>query len=210
MSQKILNKRSSVVVDGNPKLPTAEQMEYGEIAVNFAAGYETLSILNDSGIVETFSSDTVRHREMGAFSASVISEIEANEYTTALAVTDLNERISSLSGLTPSGLTEHIENTTIHVTQENKNTWNGKQNAISDLSTIRNNATSGASAYTGLTAHTANTQLHLPSVTSSDNGKTLQVVNGVWSLSEPIQLYSGGADPDPSIGNDGDLYLQTE
>ena len=46
------------------------------------------------------------------------------------------------------GYIAHSANTGIHVTTADKNTWNGKQDAISDLSTIRNNAQSGASAYT--------------------------------------------------------------
>lgn len=39
-----------------------------------------------------------------------------------------------------SDLTSHIENTTVHVTSDEKTTWSGKQDAISDLETIRSNA----------------------------------------------------------------------
>ena len=45
-----------------------------------------------------------------------------------------------------SDLTTHTSNSDIHVTAANKSTWNGKQDAISDLSTIRSNASAGASA----------------------------------------------------------------
>lgn len=45
----ILNKRSSVVNDdGTPKIPTSDQLQYGEIAINYADGVETLSIKNSS------------------------------------------------------------------------------------------------------------------------------------------------------------------
>jgi len=47
----------------------------------------------------------------------------------------------------------------------------------------------------------------LPTVTASDNGKVLQVVNGTWSLVMPTAIYSGTSAPNSSIGNDGDLYL---
>ena len=49
----ILNKRSNAVnVDGTPKIPTSGQLQYGEIAINYAAGVETLSIKNsDNNIV---------------------------------------------------------------------------------------------------------------------------------------------------------------
>ena len=40
----VRNIRSSAVVDGKPKLPTSNQLDFGEIAVNYAKGYETLSL----------------------------------------------------------------------------------------------------------------------------------------------------------------------
>ena len=58
------------------------------------------------------------------------------------------------------------------------------------------------------TAHTGNTEIHLPAVTSSDNGKILQVVNGVWTAVDPVTVYNGAASPLDSFGNDGDIYLQ--
>ncbi len=50
----------------------------------------------------------------------------------------------------------------------------------------------------------------LPSVSSSDNGKILQVVNGTWTAVTPTQVYSGTAAPNDANGSDGDLYVQTE
>lgn len=47
MSITVLNKRSNVVLeDGSPKIPTADQLNYGEIAINYASGVETLSTKN--------------------------------------------------------------------------------------------------------------------------------------------------------------------
>ena len=40
----------------------------------------------------------------------------------------------------------HIADTTIHVTSTDKTTWNGKQDAISDIATIRSGAADGATA----------------------------------------------------------------
>ena len=48
--------KSKVIENGAPKLPTASDLHFGEIAVNYAKGYETLSIKNDSGDVVTFKS----------------------------------------------------------------------------------------------------------------------------------------------------------
>lgn len=49
----------------------------------------------------------------------------------------------------------------------------------------------------------------LPSVSSSDNGKILMVVNGAWSLVLPSTIYSGNASPSNANGNNGDIYLQS-
>lgn len=57
MGQKLQNKRSASVVNDLPKLPVPSQIEYGEIAVNFADGYETLSIKNNADEIATFSCD---------------------------------------------------------------------------------------------------------------------------------------------------------
>ena len=37
--EHLIHKRSSQVVENQPKLPTSEQIEYGEIAVNYAKGH---------------------------------------------------------------------------------------------------------------------------------------------------------------------------
>ena len=50
----------------------------------------------------------------------------------------------------------------------------------------------------------------LPSVSNSDNGKVLRVVNGHWTLVEPALIFSGEGNPDDSAGKDGDIYIQTE
>ena len=63
MSNKTVNhvshKKSVVVEDGKPKLPTPDQIVYGEIAINYAKDVETMSIKNNSDEIVTFSSDKV-------------------------------------------------------------------------------------------------------------------------------------------------------
>lgn len=51
--------KSKVVENSDAKLPTASQIEEGEIAINYAKGYETISIKNESGTVVTFSNDLI-------------------------------------------------------------------------------------------------------------------------------------------------------
>lgn len=49
----------------------------------------------------------------------------------------------------------------------------------------------------------------LPAVTAVDNGKTLRVVSGSWTLETPVAVYNGSTAPSDSLGNNGDIYLQT-
>lgn len=53
--------KSKVVESGLPKLPTASQIQEGEIAVNYAKGYETLSMKNESGDVVTFETKQLHY-----------------------------------------------------------------------------------------------------------------------------------------------------
>ena len=124
-----------------------------------------------------------------------------------------------------TAFTAHTASTTVHVSTSEKNTWNGKADS-SDLNTLSGTVTghtadttihvtssdktswNGKADNTAFTAHTASTSVHLPTVSSSDNGKVLMVVNGVWTLVLPSSIYSGSNAPSNSLGNNGDLYLQ--
>lgn len=69
------------------------------------------------------------------------------------------------------------------------------------------------SAFTGQNSAVTVTQalseiLGLPTVSSSDNGKTLMVVNGAWTLVASTTIYVGNGTPSSSQGNDGDVYIQ--
>lgn len=123
------------------------------------------------------------------------------------------------------------------ITQQNITDWNNKLstetqlsinqrvagggNAITNIS-VSNHEITLTKGLTFLTAHqdikTINNQTitgtgnvtinELPTVSSTDNGKVLQVVNGVWTLVSPVTLYSGTGTPSNSQGNNGDLYMQ--
>lgn len=83
MANKIIHKRSSALLEnGKPKLPTADNLEYGELAINFAKGAETISFKNKADEIVTISS-TERLEQI----------IVDNEEVTAAALTDLDERM---------------------------------------------------------------------------------------------------------------------
>ena len=102
MGQSVKHKRSSLLVNGSPKLPTTSQLEVGEIAINFAEGHETLSTRNNNNGIATFSSDAMLDKKyissgavVSAISA-VTKTIEDNEYVIAQAFNDQNDRLEAL------------------------------------------------------------------------------------------------------------------
>lgn len=82
-SSAITSGNSVFIADGKagPKLPVASTLIQGEIAVNLAKDVETLSIVNTSGEIVTFSSDKI-----------IKKVIVDNEQVTSAALNDLEER----------------------------------------------------------------------------------------------------------------------
>lgn len=107
-------------------------------------------------------------------------------------------------------------------TQLSKGTTSGNGNAVTDISVSGHEITLTKGS-TFLTSHqtlkTINSNSivgsgnltinELPTVTSSDNGKILMVVNGAWALVNPTTIYTGSGTPSSGQGNNGDIYLQT-
>lgn len=68
--------------------------------------------------------------------------------------------------------------------------------------------TAGVRGYVQL--NTKKYGVSLPLVSASDNLKVLQVRNGDWAVVTPLVVYSGtDSIPPVSLGNEGDIYLQT-
>ena len=106
--------KSNVVIEGKPKLPTAEVLVDGELAVNYAEGYETISLRNSNSGITTFSSDDYYTEKKlgsgftGANSANTVtSVIEENEEIVAAALNDLDERKLDASAYTPTDLSNY-------------------------------------------------------------------------------------------------------
>ena len=146
-----------------------------------------------SGSVEDLSASTVAiENDLKALSGAV----ETNYYTkTEIDGKELviNGKITDLSASTKSindTLVAHTSDIDIHVTATEKSTWNGKQDAISDLETIRNNALSGASAYTDmLTGVTMNGS---PATVTNKVANIGTVVTGI-TLNGTAQTVTNGA-----------------
>ena len=118
-----------------------------------------------------------------AYSA-LTHELIKDERVISEAFNDLNDRVTELEGETPND----------------------------GVLTVKHN---GATAGTFSANASANTEINIttndvPASTSSDSGKVLMVnSNGVPEWVYPANIYSGNVVPPQSLGNNGDIYLQT-
>lgn len=64
----------------------------------------------------------------------------------SLTATDVGADAAGEAGKVQNNLTKHEGDTTKHITANERTAWNGKQNAISDLETIRSGASKGATS----------------------------------------------------------------
>lgn len=120
--EHLIHKNSNVIIDGAPKLPTSSQIEYGELAVNYAKDKETISLKNSDNEIVTFSSDAQIQsffketeeiianalNDINARLGSVNKLVEDNELVTAAALNDINSRLGEGSG----DVSEEIEELT--------------------------------------------------------------------------------------------------
>ena len=151
-----------------------------------------------------------------------------NELSLAYTINDLNSRINNnITQETKSDWNENDSTSYSYIlnkpdlsnfiTQETKSNWN--ETDTSSAAYIQNKPDLSNFITQHQSIKTINNQiitgegniniLSLPSVTASDNGKILMVVNGEWTLVSPTTVYNGTELPNNSNGNNGDLYVQT-
>lgn len=106
--EHIIHKNSSALVDNNPKLPTSGQLEYGEIAINYAKDKETISLKNSNNEIVTFTSD----KKLDNYYTK--EEIDNNHLVISSSLNDLNTRLNTKQDTLVSGTNiKTINNQTI-------------------------------------------------------------------------------------------------
>ena len=75
---------------------------------------------------------------------------------------------------------------------------------LKGLAVVKNWISTNFLQTTAITEHVIN-----ENVSASDNGKILMIENGEWTLVMPNRIYSGTDTPNNSIGNNGDIYIQS-
>jgi hypothetical protein len=150
--EHLQHKKSNVVIEGKPKLPTANVLVDGELAVNYAEGYETISLRNSNSGITTFSSDDYYTEKKlgsgftGANSANTVtSVIEENEEIVAAALNDLETKKLDVSAYTPTDLSNYYTKSETSGATEISNALGAKVNTQTFIS------------------HTADTNVHVTS-----------------------------------------------
>ena len=95
--EHIIHKNSSALVDDNPKLPTSGQLEYGEIAINYAKDKETISLKNSNNEIVTFTSD----KKLDNYYTK--EEIDNDHLVISSSLNDLNTRLNTKQDTLVSG-----------------------------------------------------------------------------------------------------------
>ena len=201
---------------------------------NSSSGQYLTTKNNKLGIGNSGDTDVISFPDFTGSNRTIACVDQFPDMSSYVSKTDLNSAgyITSFTETDPTVPT-HVKS----ITQQNITDWNnklssetqlskgtttGSGNAVTDIS-VSNHQITLTKGSTFLTSHqdikTINNQTitgtgnvtinELPTVSSSDNGKVLQVVNGQWQLVTPTTIYSGTGTPDNSQGNNGDLYIQT-
>ena len=183
-------KKSKRVIDGKPNLPTPDKLVEGEIAINYAEGYETISTKNESGVITVFSSDDYYTKKKlgddftGENSAKtvtdaigeVVDELEAHTASTShMDATEkenldsLAANIAAISGITAEKVERWDEGSISAHTHENKEYLDAISGYVGTMAyEEKTDYTTTAvtdALNTVVTAHTADTDVH---VTTTD------------------------------------------
>lgn len=164
--QKVYLKRSNV----SGKTPTADQLQWGEVAVNYAAGSERLFVKNSSGDVISFLPDHV---------------IIENEEVTAIALNDLDGRIKDLSAVTST----KVDKVSGKGLSTNDYTTEDKTKLAGIDAGAQANVITGVTAVSATTANKVVTVTKVKSATTADSAAKLSTNAG--TSVRPV-YFSGG------------------
>lgn len=155
-----------------------------------------------------------------------------NNVIESISVNGVAQTVSSknVDITVPTNLSDLADDSTHRVvTDTEKSTWSGKQDAINDLSDIRSGASLGATALQSFTETDPTVpswakQSTKPSYTASEVGAlpdstviptvptNVSAFNNdanYVSSNNTVAVYSGSSAPSSSLGKNGDIYIQT-
>lgn len=179
--EHIIHKNSSALVDNNPKLPTSGQLEYGEIAINYAKDKETISLKNSNNEIVTFTSDKKLDNYV------TVSDFDKNELIVSAALNNLEE-----SKADKDDLTDLINN--VYTKEEIDNDHLVISSSLNDLNTRLN--TKQDTLVSGINIKTINNQSILGSGNITLEGGSGSGGGGDINVIESVKVDGSALTPD--------------
>ena len=179
--EHIVHKNSSALVDNNPKLPTSGQLEYGEIAINYAKDKETISLKNSNNEIVTFTSDKKLDNYV------TVSDFDDDSLVVASALNDLEE-----SKADKDDLTNLINN--VYTKEEIDNNHLVISSSLNDLNTRLN--TKQDTLVSGINIKTINNQSILGSGNITLEGGSGSGGGGDINVIESVKVNGSALTPD--------------
>ena len=179
--EHIVHKNSSALVDNYPKLPTSGQLEYGEIAINYAKDKETISLKNSNNEIVTFTSDKKLDNYV------TVSDFDDDSLVVASALNDLEEKKAD-----KDDLTNLINN--VYTKEEIDNNHLVISSSLNDLNTRLN--TKQDTLVSGINIKTINNQSILGSGNITLEGGSGSGGGGDINVIESVKVNGSALTPD--------------
>lgn len=214
-TRKLSNYATTGTVDTLSAATTAMSVNVGKIAVTGVTVTGTGNAVTNAA----YSNSALTLTKGNVLTAETLTGVSlaGTAVTLSSKVAPIPSASTSAFGVVKTGTFIGNNNGTITVSTGTTNTTVARGDqflAVSGATTANtgniNTLSSATRAHTATTiANGTSSQMHLPTVSASDNGKILMVKNGAWVLETPVSIYTGSGTPSQSLGNDGDIYLQT-
>lgn len=226
MVQTVKNKRSNRTSTTNnivvPAQPASNSLQTGEIALNYANGYETLFIKNDNGDVVSFSNDNTLLNAMAQYE-NVIEDVKLNG--TSLPVTNKSVNVTALTSET---YTHHETITTTPSTASSALTHSGTFTAINQIGISNGHVTGyttetytlpaggggGGGAVDSVNGKTGAVVLDAADVSAvpvsgtTMTGALVAQTNTNYTTAQMRNVIISSSAPTSSDGNNGDIWIQ--
>lgn len=144
-NKHLIHARSNATVESGtqPKLPEADRIQHGEIAINYHKGMETISLKNDNNEVVKFSNDK-KFEDI----------ISANEEATSQILGSLDERITAVEQGGGGGTVDQVQSNWAQTDNTKVDFIKNKPTKLSDF-TNDQNFTSNVGTVTGITMNSS-------------------------------------------------------
>lgn len=186
-----------------------------QLTLNYTDKVNSATTANSAVTATNAVSATTSLSAKSADDSAKLGGVAAANYSLTSHTHDEYATTATLNALSAATDT-HVGDSDIHVTAQQKGGWDAKQDAITDLAQIRNNALSGASAYTRVQELSASVIANRDAISALTD--SLEELSGaVWSkefviamgmndLRDKIREISGSTGlPDVTAADDGKI-----